>query len=285
MDSNTRYAAVNTKIAAQWGKLLKDEDYKKMILLKSPSEIAVYLKEKTAYREFFIDYDPAELHRDVIERLLKKGMINYMDKLIHYFNGEYRSFIKFFYLRYEIYDLKRTARIVHIEKDHENLKDNLVFAGKYRYIDMDKIVKAKSIPEIIDALKGTVYEPFLKNLVDGNRDENLYRFEMSLDRAYFVILEESVKKLLKPDQRAFYEITGSYIDMLNLQWIYRGKKYYSLSPEELFNYTINKGCKFDYRKIKEFCYCKNIEDFIAAAESTVYGFMFKSLPCMFKFGI
>jgi V/A-type H+-transporting ATPase subunit C len=99
---------------------------------------------------------------------------------------------------------------------------------------------------------------------------------MSLDRAYFVILEESVKKLLKPDQRAFYEITGSYIDMLNLQWIYRGKKYYNLSPEELFNYTINKGCKFDYRKIKEFCYCKNIDDFVAVSESTAYGFMFKS---------
>ncbi len=275
MDKNVKYAAVNTKIAAMCGKLLDEEDYKRMIALSSPSEIAVYLKNNTHYGEFFRDRDASTMHRNEIERILKEGLITYVDKLINYFNGEYRSFLKGFYMKYEIIDLKRIARLISIEKDFDNLKDNLVYAGKYKYIDMDRAVKAKSIKELIYELKGTIYYNSLEGLIDGREDENLYRFEMTLDRAYFAQLEDNVKKLSKSDQQAFYSIIGSYIDMLNLQWIYRGKKYYRLSNEEIFNYTISRGFKFNLTDMKDFCYTKDLEEFVSKAKNTVYAFMFK----------
>ena len=278
MDNNTRYLAINTKISTMYGKLLKEEDYKKIISLKSPTDIAVYLKNSTAYGEFFKDMDPSKMHRTEIEQILKRGLINYMDKVIHYFSGEYRNFIKCFYAKYEITDIKRVARLIHIDKDFGDLKDNLLFAGKYKYIDMDRVITSKSISELINALKDTIYYPFLKNLADGNSDESLYRFEMSIDRAYFYILEDSVKHLLKEDRDAFYNLVGSSIDMLNLRWIYRGKKYYKITPEELFNYTVNKGCKFSYRKIKEFCYCQSVSEFLNMVKDTPYAFMFKGCP-------
>ena len=282
MDKNTKYAAVNTKIAAMCGKLLDNEDYKRMIGLNSPSEIAVYLKNNTHYGEFFADMDASTMHRNEIERILKEGLITYVDKLINYFNGEYRSFIKVFYMKYEIIDLKRIARLIYIEKDFDNLRDNLVYAGKYKYIDMDRAVKAKSVRELIYALKGTIYDSFLEGLIDGNEDENLYRFEMTLDRAYFAELEDNVKKLSKGDQKSFYSLVGSYIDMLNLQWIYRGKKYYRLSNEEIFNYTISKGFKFNLTDIKEFCYTKDLDEFVAKAKATAYAFMRRYLYFKYK---
>ncbi|SKA90488.1 V/A-type H+-transporting ATPase subunit C [Caloramator quimbayensis] len=275
MNNVVKFSAVNTKIQSMSGKLLKEEDYKKIIALKSTREIAAYLRDNTFYGEFFKDIDLSDIHRDELERHLKQGLISHMDKLIHYFNGNYRSFFKCFYMKYEIYDLKKAARMIHIDKSYSNLRENLVFAGKYRYIDVEAIIKAKSIAEIIYALKDTVYEPFLKNLIDGNEKESLFRFEMALDRAFFSVMEENVKKLDKRDQSAFFELYGSYIDMLNLQWIYRGKKYYNLTPEELFNYTINRGLKFNYVKIKEFCYSNNIQDFINKTKDTPYSFMFK----------
>lgn len=278
MGSNTRYSAINTKISTLCGKLLGEEDYKKIISLKSPSEIAAYLKNNTAYGEFFMDKDPTKMHRTEIEQILKQGLINYMDKIIHYFSGEYRNFIKCFYTKYEIIDLKRVARLIQIDKDFDDLKDNLIFAGKYKYIDMDKVVKSNSISELISALKDTIYYPFLKNLENENTYESLYRFEMSIDKAYFHILDDSTKYLLKEDKDAFYNLVGSSIDMLNLRWVYRGKKYYRITPEELFNYTVNKGNRFNYRKIKEFCYCSSINEFLDKVKETQYGFMFKGCP-------
>lgn len=278
MGSITRYLAINTKISALYGKLLKEEDYKKIISLKNPSEIAAYLKNNTAYGEFFRDKDPAAMHRTEIEQILKSGLINYMDKVIHYFSGEYRNFIKCFYMKYEITDLKRAARLIHIDKDFKALKDNLIFAGKYKYIDMDKVIKARSISELIEALRDTIYYPFIKNLKDEETGKSLYRFEMSIDKAYFYILENSTKYLSREDRDVFYSIVGSVIDMLNLRWIYRGKKYYKITPEELFNYTVTRGYRFNYRKIKEFCYCSSINEFLEMVKETPYGFMFKGCP-------
>lgn len=277
MDKNTKYAAVNTKIAAMCGKLLKDDDYRKMIQMSSPSEIAMYLKNNTSYAEFFKETDPSKLHRDAIEKILHECLVNYMDKLINYFSGEYRSFIKCFYMRYEIVDLKRIARLIYIEKDFEDLKSNMVFVGKYRYVDMDNVIKAKSIRELIMALKDTVYYEYVKGLIDSDHDDSLYRFEMELDRAFFNELSAKSKKLSKTDQKAFKDIIGTDADMLNLQWIYRGKKYYNLSPEEIFNYSIDIGCKFNYQDIKKLCYMNTMDEFVnTVKENTPYEFMFKN---------
>jgi V/A-type H+-transporting ATPase subunit C len=274
MDKSSRFTAVNTKIAAMVGKLLTDEDYINMFKLSSPSEIAVYLKKNTAYSEFFIG-DPSVMHRDEIERHLKEGFINFLDKLINYFTGEYRNFFKCYYMRYEIYDLKKAARLIHIEKSTDNMKDNLRFTGKYRYIDIDKISKSENVGELIKSLSDTVYGPYLKNLVDGNTNETLFRFEMALDTTFFNTLEQNIKKISKNDIASYYNIEGRYTDMLNLQWIYRGKKYFGLAPEEIFNYTINKGKVFNYRKIKKLCYASNIDEFIKMVKETPYAFMFK----------
>jgi V/A-type H+-transporting ATPase subunit C len=275
MDKIIRYSAVNTKLRAMCGKLLKDEDYKKMIALKTPSEIAVYMKNNTSYSELFKQRDPSLMHRDSIERLLKEGLINYIDKLMHYFRGDSREFFKCFYLKHEINEFKKLARSIHIDKDFNTLTTNLVFLGKYKYIDLDRIVKAKTIKELIQALDETVYYPYIKNLIDENEGESLYRFEMGLDKALFSIMEEKVKLLSKHDQEVFYKIYGSYLDMLNLQWIYRGKKYYNLTPEEIFNNAANKGCKFNYKDIKNLCYAKSLDEFVSKVRETTYGFMFK----------
>jgi V/A-type H+/Na+-transporting ATPase subunit C len=275
MTRKAMYQVVNTKVAAMSSKLLKDEDYKRTIDFKTPSEIAVYLKSNTDYREMLKEFNPETMHRGDLERMLKEGLIDEISRLINYFDGDYRSFFKCFYIKYEIYDLKTIARLIHIDKDFSNINDSLVFASKYRYINLDKISNAKTVAELIITLENTVYYPFLKNLLDGNDKETLYRFEMSLDKAYFTILEENVSKLDKNDKMAYYDLYGSYIDMLNVQWIYRGKKYYNLSPEEIFNYSINDGCKFNYKKIKEFCYAKDIEELARMVEDTPYAFMLK----------
>lgn len=274
MDKISRFSAVNTKVTAMVGKLLTDEDYKNMFKLNSPSEISAYLKKSAAYSEYFSG-NPSEMHRDEMERHLKEGFINYLDKLIHYFTGDYRSFFKCYYLKYEIYDLKRAARLIHIENSTENIKENLRFAGKYRYIDVDKISKCENMDELIKSLFGTVYEPYLKNLINGDTRETLFRFEMALDTALFDILEQNVGKISRNDRRAYNDIEGRYVDMLNLQWIYRGKKYFNLAPEEIFNYTINNGYVFNYRKIKKLCYTGNIDELIKKVKETPYGFMFK----------
>lgn len=276
MNKNTTYAAINAKASAMLGKLLTTEDYKKILSLKNPSEIAGYLKNNTAYKELFNGMDTSKMHRDEIEVVLKEGLVKCTDRIMHYFNGQHKEFFKCFYIKHEIVDLKTAARLIYIDKDFKDLRSNLVFAGKYKYIDMDKVVQASNINQLVEALKGTIYYPFLKNTTDENANSSLYRIEMSLDRAFFTILEQAAAKLPKEDKMIIEELIGSYVDMLNLRWIYRGKKYYNLSNEEVFNYSIINGYVFNYKKLKDFCYAGSEDDFIKMALETPYGFMFKA---------
>lgn len=275
MDKTRKYAAVNTKVHSLYGKLLNNEDYKKIISLKTPSEIAVYLKNNTSYKEILKGRDPSIMRRASIERALRERLVYELNKLMHYLNDETTELVKCFFIRHEIEELKRVARLIHIDKDYNNLSDGFVFLGRYSSISQDKMKRSTNISELIQSLEDTVYYPFLKNLIGRDEKENLYRFEMSLDKAFFSTLDEKVNKLSKADKEAFYELYGYYVDMLNLQWIYRAKKFYSLSPEEIFNYAANKGLKFDYKKIKDFCYSNRVDEFVEKIKSTPYTFMFK----------
>ncbi len=274
MDNITRFAAVSTKIKAMEGKFLKDEDYKNLLSLESVTEVARYLKEKTAYSEVLASVNTENIHRGMLENLIKQNMVRNIDRIMHYFTGEYKDFIKSLYAKYEIAELKSIARTVYNGKNAGEAKE-IAFIGKYSRIDQDKILEARSIRDIIYALSASEFYKFLIPLIDGDFTENPFRFEMVLDMSYYSILKKEWNKLSKQDRIVLQQAQGIIADILNLQWLYRGRKFYRLSPEELINYTINIGYRLDYSKLKELCYAPSLEEFFGIAKGTRYGFVFK----------
>ena len=274
MDSITRFAAVNTKIKTMEGEFLKDEDFASLIRLESVTEVARYLKERTAYSEAFANIETENIHRAVLENLIKQKMVRSIDKIIYYFTGDYKSFIKSLYAKYEIDELKVIVRAVYNGRDASDYKDS-AFIGKYSRVDTTKIYEAKYIRDIIFALQGSEFYKFLIPLIDGDFTENPFRFEMVMDMSYYSILQNKWSKLEKRDIKVLEQAQGIIADLLNIQWIYRGIKFYRLSPEELLNYTININYRLDLNLLKRLCYSRNLEEFYKIVKSTKYGFMLK----------
>jgi len=274
MDNITRFAAVNTKIKTMEGEFLKDEDYASLLGLESVTEVAGYLKERTAYSEVLAKVDTENIHRGMLENLIKQKMVRSIDRIIHYFTGEYKSFVKTLYAKYEIEELKVIARAVYNGKDAAAFRNN-AFVGKYSRIDTNKVYEAKYIRDIIYALQGSEFYKFLIPLIDGNFSENPFRFEMVMDMSYYSILQKKWSKLEKQDIKVLEQAQGIIADLLNIQWIYRGIKFYRLSPEELLNYTISIGYRLDFNLLKALCYAKSLEEFYRIVKSTRYGFMLK----------
>lgn len=274
MDNVTRYAAVNSKIKSMEGEFLKDEDYRNLLELSSVADIARYLKEKTHYSEVLAGIDTDDIHRGMLENLVKQNMIKNIDRIIHYFSGDYRDFIKTLYAKYEIGDLKVIARAVYSEKNAGSLR-NRVFIGKYSKLDPNEVFQAGSISDIINALKDSEFYEFLAPLVDGNYSESPFRFEMVMDMSYYTLLQRQWKKLSERDREILQHAQGIIADLLNIQWIYRGIKFYRLNPEELLNYTINLGYRLRYSMLKELCYATGLEEFFRLVKTTKYSFLFK----------
>jgi len=98
---------------------------------------------------------------------------------------------------------------------------------------------------------------------------------MALDMGYFNIIQSRRLKISGEDRKMLKKWEGMVADLYNIQWIYRGKKFYHLSPEELLNYTINFGDRLTFADRQGMCYTKNLEELYRMTINTVYGFLFK----------
>jgi len=274
MDKVIIYAAVNTKIRALEKDFLEREDYLNMIRKKSVVDVAHYLKENTSYGKLLKEVSIDNISRRDLEDILKNNMIRNMDKLIYYFRDDYRELIRSLYMKYEIEDLKILSRSIFNEKKLETIEKSLSFLGKYSRVSPEKLFKSRMIRDLIYSLEGSEFFEFLIPLVDGRR-ENLFRFEMALDMGYFSIIQRRKLKISPEDRKILKKWEGLLADLYNIQWVYRGKKFYSLSPEELLNYTINFGDKLTFRERKAMCYEKNLEELYKMIADTIYGFLFK----------
>ena len=274
MDKITIYAAVNTKIRVMEKEFLKREDYLNLLQKKSVADASHYLKENISYSKLLGEIHPETVSRRDVEDILKRNMINNMDKLIHYFRDDYKVLIRSLYMKYEIEDLKVLARSIFNGKKSETIEKTLSFLGKYSQVNPEKLFHSRTIRDLIYSLEGSEFFEFLIPLVDGRR-ENLFRFEMALDMGYFNIIQSRRLKISAEDRQLLKKWEGMVADLYNIQWIYRGKKFYNLSPEELLNYTINFGDKLTFTDRKEMCYTKNLEDLYRITINSVYGFLFK----------
>jgi V/A-type H+/Na+-transporting ATPase subunit C len=275
MDKITIYAAVNTKIRVLEKQFLERKDYLNLLEKRSVGDASQYLKENEYYRKLLEKIHPESVSRRDIEDILRRNMITNIDKLVHYFRDDYKILIRSLYMKYEIEDLKVLARSVFNGKDPKRIEKSLTFLGKYSQIDPEKLFKSKTIRALIFALKGSEFFDFLIPLVDGKR-ENLFRFEMALDMGYFNIVQSRKMKISSRDRQLLKKWEGLVADLYNIQWIYRGKKFYNLSSEELLNYTINFGDKLSFKERKEMCYTNSLEELFSITANSVYGFLFKS---------
>ena len=274
MDKVITYAAVNAKIRALEKDFLKREDYLNMIQKKSVVDVARYLKDNTSYGKLLKEINIDNISRRDMEDILKNNMIKNMDKLVYYFRDDYKEFIRSLYIKYEIEDLKILSRSIFNGKELETIEKPLFFLGKYSRISPKSLFKSRTIRDLIYSLEGSEFFEFLIPLVDGRR-ENLFRFEMTLDMGYFSIIQSRKLKISREDRKILKKWEGLLADLYNIQWVYRGKKFYSLSPEELLNYTINFGDKLTFRERKAMCYAKNLEELYKMIANTIYGFLFK----------
>ncbi|MGB3365852.1 MAG: V-type ATPase subunit [Acidaminobacteraceae bacterium] len=282
MSSVIKFAAVNTKVRALERYLLSNKDYQNMIQSKNVTEIMNYLKEKTLYGEFLEDFDTQNGRVDLLEVRSRMFVFKRYEKLVHYFTGENKKLFKMLFMRYEVENLKLLIRAVYRNEDIERVSNELIESHMFSKIDYKRLGSSTNIEELINNLKGTLYFKLLKPYINENPNRLMFYMEMNLDRIYFKMLGKQIYKLPSSDQKPMLELLGKNTDILNIQWIYRGLKFYKLSPEELFNYSLEYGyIKFD--KLKELCYSSSKEDFIEKLSETRYGFLFEDVATMDQF--
>ncbi|MEQ8155672.1 MAG: V-type ATPase subunit [Clostridiaceae bacterium] len=275
MGSIVKFSAVNSKVKTLKGRMLNEEQYNQLLESKDYKSSIRVLKERTEYRGLLSKYDLDKIHRGDLEVILNRQYTSIYNKFIKYFNGEYRKFIRLLYLRWEIEDLKIIIRCKYIGRSKEEIKESLIAQNPLNTLDYSYLIDAKSLEDLSDRLKGSIYYDSIKNHIKDISHKGLFRIETELDFVYFQSIKKELKNLDKENSKVIDEITGLEIDLINLSWMYRGRNFFRIVPEELFNYTIYDGYKLSKENIKKLCYAKDNEEFRRIIDKTSYSYIYQ----------
>lgn len=247
MGQLAKYSYTNAKIRAMASSLLDDATWIKLKASRDAAEIVEILKA-TPYRELATSLEGPDqletellknnvaMHRKVVEAMTTKTEKKLVETLLE---------------RYEIEQLKTALRIWHKQAPVD--LTNYLYAGRIRHsIDFKKIAHAPSYEEIVFQLGGTPYVHALIKTRDRYQATGaLFYIEVALDMDYYYRLEDLVEDLSKTDQKMAKTILGVEIDIENIHWLIRLRKYYSLNMGEILDWVIPGGARITKESMRK----------------------------------
>ena len=75
----------------------------------------------------------------------------------------------------------------------------------------------------------------------------------------------------KEDREAVLESVGVTIDTLNLQWIYRAKRYYGMKAADVYALIIPVHYRLNLEQVKQMAEAESTEEMLNFAKETRYG--------------
>lgn len=268
------YSGLVTKLKAMHSRLLKKEDFSELAACSSVTEAVAYLIQHGRYESELSKLDESSIHRGAVEQYLRQNIYRDFSKIYRFANQKQRKFLDFYVIRYEVAFLKQCLRCVYdgnpVSITEENGK---WFFERHSSFDMNLLHSASNLDELLACLKHSSYYDVLSHVHLSNREQiPLFDYEMTLDLFYFRTTWKAMNKLFTGEEKqVLLETYGTKIDMLNIQWIYRSKKYFNMSPADIYSIIIPIHYKVKKAVLSAMIETETLEQLTELIRSTCYG--------------
>lgn len=270
-----QYCAISAKLKAMHKGCLKNADLEEMLKKKSVRDIYSYLRDNTVYHDELERLDSNDVHRGQIEAMLKSEIFSEFERVYNFMDLSQKRIMKYWFRRYEIEFLKDSIRYIfngETSRSYEYSDEFMNFFVQHSKINTELAQKAQNFEEFIEACKDSMYYNLLARSSSINAD--CFSICMMLDSFYYQSLWKAKDKYLSRDEaQSFGELIGSRIDMLNIIWIYRGKKYFKFEPDMIYTYLIPVG-RLTRDNIRMLVEAQSVDEMINAAAQTKYAALF-----------
>ena len=273
------YSGISAKIRAMQSKLTTEEQFQEILQLSSVPQVITYLKHTKEYEEAWASLDENTLHRGQIEKLLKASVYNNFSRIYQFSNPEQRKFLDLYSKRYEIRVLKEimTDLFDHRNTDPVDVTPYRDFFRKHSNMDLDRLIACTSMEEFITALKGNEFYLPLSQ-IQNHESALLFDYGMVLDLYYFTQIWNVRKKLFSGnDLKQITHAYGEKFDMLNLQFIFRSKRYFHMAPADIYALLIPMNYKLKKEEINTLVEAASYEEARPLFRKTYYGKKYEHL--------
>ncbi len=273
------YSAITAKIHSMSGKLIQAEEYDTICSLQSVDDFANYLKENESYKKGFELMGAMRLNRNKIEQILTYSLLNDFKKIYNFATLSQKRYLHFFIYQYEADIVK--SLIMRFLMDH-TITDELIiyedFIRDFTVIDQGALRQAKNFDEFIESMRGSTYYDTIRQ-VYAIEKSSIYDYESQIDLKSLTLIWHTLQKKLKGTElELFKENYGTQIDLMNINWIYRAKKYYNMAPVEVYKVIIPINYKLHRQTLKDLVESPSLQAFEDILSTTYYLKRSEDLP-------
>jgi len=94
------------------------------------------------------------------------------------------------------------------------------------------------------------------------------------DLQYYLTIWRSIKMLNEPHRKAMQQVLGAEIDLQNILWAYRLKRFYGLYGDETYSYLIPIRHRLSKESLAKIVACKDVRSMQAELCNTIYKTVF-----------
>ena len=236
------YAYTVARVKAKKSALLKEDAYSKMLMMSLP-EISRFISE-SGYQKEITELTGKYNGVDLIEHATYANMANLFKGILDSAEGELKDMIAADLERWDAWNLKVILRGKSYGLDMEQMKEDLVPAGKLGLAQLETLMGYGSEEEIIQAYGKFVDLAIPQNvLATYGEEKNLAVIEDYLDKAYYERLLLNVDPSSRP-KRLFQDFIRNEIDITNLETILKLKKE-GITGDVILGYYIPGGAQID----------------------------------------
>ena len=169
--------AILAKARAMYGKCLKESDYQGLLNCKNVTEIAVYLKQRTAYSSAISTLNENEIHRGQLETKLRQELYFDLFALSRYAHEDTLAFSDFVISKMEIEQIIKCLMLVNIGKAEEYVYTMPLSLDRFAGISLEALAGVRSYNDMLDALRGTPYYSVLLRFRPKGTESVSFDFE------------------------------------------------------------------------------------------------------------
>lgn len=239
------YAMVNAKVRAMRSELISAQTFQNMIDARNLHDLISRLSQTRLENVLkqVKEADPVAL-----EKVLYQAEIDELLKIKKYSKRTPDILIDIFLQRYEGERLKAILRSWHSKEDldpiyYTRIKDSL---------PVDELLASKSIEEFLFQLSESSFRKPLEETIQTYKDrKTLFPIELAIDKYVFKQLFDCIESFDRKDKSIARRLIGVEIDIKNLDWIGRYRRYYKLSSAEIANLLLPNGYRIGSAQIQE----------------------------------
>ncbi len=264
--------AILAKARAMYSQRLTEQDYEELLKRRNISDLVNYLRSDSAYSDVLSQLKDTNIHREQLEALLDKEIFNRLIRLLRYANKKDLPFYTLQINEIEIQLILAKARLIESEYYSGYELDIPGYINQYASFNLYGLLTVNDYDGLLKLLKSTSYYSILKKFKsEDNQKIDFNMMEVELKRLYYQKYFALVNDLFKGKKRNdLITIMNTSIELENITKIYRLKKYFNASSEQIRQVLFMEYSRIPKSTMNELIEAKDASEFLAKLAASPY---------------